>query len=258
MGEMVPSALAQQMMTFLDCPCTYFSPVKDDEILQKAYKKALQQGKETGFTPVLVKVDDILFDCLLMNSDTENEADYDMAQVHRYRQTLLTTVLPDGASYLQNMIQSYQQELAKEDIDWAEILGEMKDGLSIDSFSCFWEYGADATAEVILAQIPTTNPWEIFAWLPMGNWNDCPDALQMMAVAKYWFTAFGAVPAALSHDELEFYMEKPVITEEDAQKLALEQYAFCPDRVEQCEEDGSVGKLADTLRQSNIWYFWWD
>ena len=62
MGEMVPSALAQQMMTFLDCPCTYFSPVKDDEILQKAYKKALQQGKETGFTPVLVKVDDILFD----------------------------------------------------------------------------------------------------------------------------------------------------------------------------------------------------
>ena len=38
--------------------------------------------------------------------------------------------------------------------------------------------------------------------------------------------------------------------------LALEQYAFCPDIVEQgC---GTIGYLADTLAKSNKWYFWWD
>ncbi len=37
---------------------------------------------------------------------------------------------------------------------------------------------------------------------------------------------------------------------------AREQYAWCPDIVDQgCE---SVGVLADTLAQSTVWFFWWD
>ena len=31
-----------------------------------------------------------------------------------------------------------------------------------------------------------------------------------MAVAKYWFEQHGAVPAAMSHDELEFLLPAPV------------------------------------------------
>lgn len=38
---------------------------------------------------------------------------------------------------------------------------------------------------------------------------------------------------------------------------AVEQYGFCPDVVDQ-EEDPTVGNLADVLRQSTVWYFWWD
>ena len=30
-----------------------------------------------------------------------------------------------------------------------------------------------------------TSPWEIFAYLPFGNWNECPDTPELMAVAKY-------------------------------------------------------------------------
>ena len=41
-------------------------------------------------------------------------------------------------------------------------------------------------------------------------------------------------------------------------RQAQEQYAFCPDVVDQGGEDATVGALADTLRQSDKWYFWWD
>ena len=60
------------------------------------------------------------------------------------------------------------------------------------------------TYPLILAKIPVKNPWEIFAYLPFGGWNECPNTPELMAVAKYWFEQHGAVPAAMSHDELEF------------------------------------------------------
>ena len=41
-------------------------------------------------------------------------------------------------------------------------------------------------------------------------------------------------------------------------EVALEQYGFCPDVVDQGPEDATVGSLADGLRQSKVWYFWWD
>lgn len=53
-------------------------------------------------------------------------------------------------------------------------------------------------------------PKDFFSYLPFGNWNDCPDTPDLMAAAKYWFEQYGAVPAAMSHDELEFLLPAPV------------------------------------------------
>lgn len=78
-----------------------------------------------------------------------------------------------------------------------------------------------------------------------------------MAAAKYWFKPHTAVSAATSHGELEFALPCPVSTEK-AMEVALEQYGFCPDIVDQEPEDATVGALADALRQSAVWYFWWD
>ena len=110
---------------------------------------------------------------------------------------------------------------------------------------------------LILAKIPVKNPWEIFAYLPFGGWNECPNTPELMAVAKYWFEQHGAVPAAMSHDELEFLLPAPV-PEEKAMDAAVELYGFCPDVIDQGPEDATVGALADVLRQSTVWYFWWD
>ena len=66
------------------------------------------------------------------------------------------------------------------------------------------------TCLLYTSKIPVKNPWEIFAYLPFGNWNECPDTQDLMAVAKYWFEQHGAIPAAMSHDELEVLLPAPV------------------------------------------------
>ncbi|WP_430384497.1 DUF4253 domain-containing protein, partial [Anaerotruncus colihominis] len=43
-----------------------------------------------------------------------------------------------------------------------------------------------------------------------------------------------------------------------AMEAATEQYGFCPDIVDQEQDDPTVGNLADVLWQSTVWYFWWD
>ena len=35
----------------------------------------------------------------------------------------------------------------------------------------------------------------------------------------------------------------------------LDQYGICPDMD---QNHGTMGHLADELRQSTVWYFWWD
>ena len=64
-------------------------------------------------------------------------------------------------------------------------------------------------------------------------------------------------PAAMSHDELEFLLPAPV-HKETAMDVAVELYSFCPDVIDQGPEDATVGALADVLRQSTVWYLWWD
>lgn len=81
------------------------------------------------------------------------------------------------------------------------------------------------------------------AWLPMGGWNNCPTPFAMMMTARRWYEEYGAWPAAVSHDILEFAVEQPV-PRERCLELAAEQGIFCPERVLTCGEDASLGRLA--------------
>ena len=74
-------------------------------------------------------------------------------------------------------------------------------------------------------------------------------------MAKRWYEQYGAIPAVVTNDVLEFRLPRPV-DREAALALALEQYAWCSDIVEQGV--GTIGALADTLARSTVWYFWWD
>ena len=92
----------------------------------------------------------------------------------------------------------------------------------------------------------------------MGGFNDCPEPAVQTAVARYWWQRYRAVPFVLSSDTVEFMVGAPPTSVEDACDLALEQYIFCPDLVEQCMPDGDVNTLAAYLYNNSNWYFWWD
>ena len=257
-----PSEVAQAIMEYLDCECTYFPSMKDDDPITAAYSYAKRDSVQEGFVPVLIKADDeTLLECLVMNADPENEADFyefDLKNVTEYRKKMLSTSIKDGKAVLEEMIGLRKEEADDDDMDWEEeILGKMENGYENNRFSSFWEYDTDMTYPMILAKIPVKHPWEIFVYLPFGNWNECPDTPELMAVAKYWFEQYGAIPAVLTHDVLEFDLSA-AISKECAMEVALEQYGFCPDVVDQGPEDATVGSLADGLRQSKVWYFWWD
>ena len=80
----------------------------------------------------------------------------------------------------------------------------------------------------------------------------CPSA-----VAKYWFEKYEAVPALMTPDVLEYTIPFGTsVPSWQALDLALEQYAYCNDIVDQGVE--TVGRLADGLMKSHNWYFWWD
>ena len=256
-----PSKVAQAIMEYLDCECTYFPSMKDDDPIMAAYSYARRLGVREGFLPVLVKPDETLLECLVMNADPENEADcyeFDLKTVEEYRKKMLSAPAKDGKAILEALTGQRREEAEDDDMDWAEeVLGEMEGGYDNDRFSCYWGSDSHMTYPLILAKIPVKNPWEIFAYLPFGNWNECPDTPELMAAAKYWFEQYGAIPAAMSHDELEFLLPDPV-SKEKAMEVATEQYGLCPDIVDQEQDDPTVGNLADVLRQSTVWYFWWD
>jgi tetratricopeptide (TPR) repeat protein len=257
-----PSELAKAMMEYLGCECTYFPAMKDDDPIASAYSYAKRDSTQEGFVPVLIKTDDeILWECLIMNSDPDSDGEDDYTfnpdKVEEYRKKMLAAPIKDGKAVLEEFIGQRKEEVEDDDLDWEEILGQMKGGYDNCRFSSYWNSDTSMTYPLILAKIPVKNPWEIFAYLPFGNWNECPDTPELMAVAKYWFEQYGAIPAALTHDELEFELPAPV-PKENVMKTATEQYGFCPDIVDQEPEDATIGNLADVLWQSTVWYFWWD
>ena len=127
---------------------------------------------------------------------------------------------------------------------------------NVELLSTLFDYDGNFKDDVILVKVPTKNSYEVLGYFGMGGYNDCPLPAEQIAVAKYWYEKYGAAPAVITYDEIEFYVERPVQTLEETKKLAVEQYAFCYDIVDQCY--GTFEKLADGLYKNIQWYFWWD
>ena len=253
-----PSEVADALMEYLDCECTYFPSMADDDPIMSAYSYAKREAIKKGFVPVLIRADDeTLLECLVMNSEPENDDcyEFDLKAVEEYRKKLLAAPVKDAKAVLKEMVGQRKEDAADDDMDWDEdVLGAMEGGFENSRFSSYWNDDTEMTYPVILAKIPVKNPWEIFAYIPFGNWNDCPDTPELMAVTKYWFEQYGAVPVVMSHDELELLLPAP-IDKEKAMDVAVEMYGFCPDMDQNFDE---IGALADSLWQSTVWYFWWD
>lgn len=244
-----PSVNARKIMDFLGCECEYFPAGKPAQFIHSTYEEAFANKEMGGYTPVIVVVNDILVEQLEMVMERFAPGE----SVQQYRDKILYGKLPDAQQWFTEMLTEMKENYGEY---WDEITADTGNtGGKIDRLSGFVDFGTKRASEVIIVKIPTDNPWEVFAWLPFGGWNECPEPEVMISVGKYWYEKFRAVPAVISHDVLEF-AAMPVRDRSAAIGLALEQYAFCNDIIDQGFQELSV--LADTLTKSSVWYFWWD
>lgn len=239
----------ERLKQTLGCPCTYLPPRKDTASVMAAYREAAERGKREGFTPILLVLD-----------EWGNMAEM-FGNLKEFQQEMAATPVEDGKSLLHRFEaearKEWGEDLSPEELEehLSEILGEdMSEGQEITEFLSLTDYRGQVQP-VVLAEIPVKDPWEVFAYLPFGGWNECPAPEEHRAAAKYWFEQYGAVPAVMSMDILEYALPAPV-PRERAMELALEQYFFCVDIVDQGV--GTVGALAGGLAKSKFWYFWWD
>jgi len=109
---------------------------------------------------------------------------------------------------------------------------------------------------VPIALIPTTRCWEIPAYLPitLNKW-DPPPAIHV-AILKYWYEQWKAELVAAVPGVMELRVLYPPTTWQASLTLAREQYAYCPDIVDQGVR--SINVLTRTLLSNHIWRFWWD
>jgi hypothetical protein len=110
--------------------------------------------------------------------------------------------------------------------------------------------------EVYFGLIPVDAPWLVPAYLKFGGWNDCPDAVVQLAFFRRWFERYGAVVTTVAGDVIEFNVARPPTSPEASRELALEQYVYCTDIVDQGVQ--TLGNLTAALQGSSNWYFWWD
>ncbi|MFG1346891.1 DUF4253 domain-containing protein [Xanthobacter autotrophicus DSM 431] len=109
-----------------------------------------------------------------------------------------------------------------------------------------------AFPQAAIARIPVSESWQIPLILDFGGWNAAPEPAEMAAFARRWKALYGAEIACISEDSLEFAVERPPSSFEDAKRLAFEHTLFCQ------EDLGDMDDYVASLRTARSWFFWWD
>lgn len=109
-----------------------------------------------------------------------------------------------------------------------------------------------------LALVPARRSADVPAaigWTGPVNYEG--DVARMCAVLRSWEDRFGIRVVALGLDTLVLSVAAPPATQEEAEAVAAEHFAFCPDNVLQGEQD-TLRAYAKDLVGEPVWAFWWD
>lgn len=212
----------------------------DEEKVVELYEMMLADGKKKGYTPVIIIEDEHG----LMQENIKFAED-DFGSYDNFVKTCLDQYKELDPEFFFKARKSEYEEDGLLDLDHEEEVNE----------KCDTVYLGEKNESVFIAKIPTKKPYEIFAYVPMGGYNDCPDNITHMAIAKYWFEKYNAVPICIGSDTIQYKVDK-LVDKNQWNNLALEQYLYCGDIV--LQGIGSVENLKNTISKSKIWYFWWD
>ncbi|MCF1598204.1 DUF4253 domain-containing protein [Streptomyces muensis] len=101
------------------------------------------------------------------------------------------------------------------------------------------------------ADIPTAIGWT-------GPANHENDTGRLSAVLRSWEDRFGIRTVALGFDTLLVSVAAPPTTLAEAEALAAEHFAFCPDNIWQGADSTLRSYAENQLLHQPAWHFWWD
>ncbi|MFJ9154624.1 DUF4253 domain-containing protein [Streptomyces sp. NPDC102270] len=101
------------------------------------------------------------------------------------------------------------------------------------------------------ADIPAAIGWT-------GPLNHENDVARLCAVLRSWEDRFGIRVIALSFDQLVVSVAAPPATREEAEAVAAEHFAFCPDNITQGHHEALSEYAEHAVLGQRVWSFWWD
>ncbi|MFE6287984.1 DUF4253 domain-containing protein [Streptomyces sp. NPDC057877] len=110
-----------------------------------------------------------------------------------------------------------------------------------------------------LALVPARRSADILAavgWT--GPLNHEPDTGLLCAVLRSWEDRFGIRVVGVSFDVLVVSVAAPPTTRDEAEAVAAEHYAFCPDNITQGHHETLREYAAEQVLGERTWTFWWD
>lgn len=236
------------IIEYLNCPCEVFRKGTQSFTMEK-YLWDLKEGKIKGYTPLILCME-ACNQLFIHKSDKSRRKFIEKSKKYKINRSELC--YPE---YYKECIEYLNQYRTNETIiDNAYIRNE---------FISYFDREGRLNCNIILAKISRKNPWEVGAYLYEGGHYEYDHSIErQISVMKYWYSKYRAIPAVVSHNTWEFYVEKLPHNIEEAKSLAMEHFVFCFDRVAQHSsitmDDYTLKELALELLHSHVWFFWWD
>ena len=238
----------EDMETIFNCNAQPITKQMNSAEITQLYKRSLADGKQAGYTPVIVFVNDTLEESIGFNIEKAGS-------LEAYAKSVLSKDHSHGKDWLDNKYSKLDNDFGGDllSID-EEYLDVLLSKPKKSDASSFIPSASAFEGEAYLIQVPTTDPYEIFAYLPFCGWNDCPSVDDMISICKYWYDTYGAIPTTITYDTLTFYLDKPISDKDTAIKTAKEQCAFCSEVIGM----GGLESYIEMTYNSSSWTFWWD
>ena len=245
---------AECITEYADCHYKYIPSGTDVNELNKKFIYGVHYGKEWGYSTVMIPVSEELAEQLCFDANGRQFGTDELRAMRR--EAVSNAAMISGTDDINSVYMQKTSVMARKGIKIDEFERARVKGSMINCFSSFVKNGV-TTKDILIVQVPVTEPWNVFAWFPVGGINGMPSNESLIAASKHWNELCGAIPAVLDLGVVEYFVPNGRPSYDAALQIAREQFAICHERVLRLTQSHTLSELVDTLTRSCVWYLGW-